>query len=204
MVPKYNEDLQNRVAVYVVELFNKTQPPELIFHNLVHTQTVVNRCKELIEYYPLSDTEKFIVFTAAWFHDCGHLSGPVFQHEERSIAIMSNYLTSIEVEEIIIQSIEECIVATKLPYQPTFLLAEILCDADSFHLGTDEFFFSDELVKKEYELRNGFVPEEWDKTTLALLRNHQFFTFYCREKLNKGKQINIDFLQAKVDQDNNS
>ena len=35
--------------------------------------------------------------------------------------------------------IREIILATKLPVSPQTLLQAIICDADTFHLGTDEF-----------------------------------------------------------------
>jgi hypothetical protein len=44
--------------------------------------------------------------------------------------------------------LESCICATKLPQRPKSLLEEIVCDADKYNLGTENFLKSDELLKK--------------------------------------------------------
>jgi hypothetical protein len=78
--------------------------------------------------------------------------------------------------------------------QPTSLLDEIVCDADTYNLGTQNFLTTDELLKKELELRN--VPVDfWEEKTLELLISHKYFTPYCQALLNKGKEDNIDLVR---------
>jgi predicted metal-dependent HD superfamily phosphohydrolase len=194
----HREEVTNQIVLYVTGLFSRYQTPILQYHNREHTRDVVVRANEIAANCALNETELFIVVAAAWFHDCGHLFGPAAGHEERSALIMRNYLTEKKVEENILYEIEQCILATKLPYDPKSLLAQIVCDADSYHLGTNEFFFTNELVKKEFQLRNNYLPLDWDESTLSFLTRHTYFTIYCKTLLEKGKQNNIVFMREKI------
>lgn len=109
---------------------------------------------------------------------------------------MQKYLEAKGVEKKIIDTIKGCILATRLPHSPTLLLEEIICDADTYNLGTEDFFKTDRLLKKEFELRNNTSPDNWDKQTLELLEKHKYFTSCCRDKLEKGKQKNIEVLRT--------
>ena len=95
-----------------------------------------------------------------------------------------------EVEQEIIEAIRKCIFATKLPHQPESFLEEIICDANTYNLGSNEFFITDALLKREFELRN--IPiDAWEENTLRILSHHKYFTSYCQALLNKGKEENI-------------
>ena len=194
----YNQELNEEVASYVTKLFERFQTADLLYHNLHHTLIVVERSGEIAFNYSLDNRVRFIINTAAWFHDTGHLFGPASGHEERSNLIMRGHLKKIKAEEDIIQLIEQLIFATRFPYEPASALDEILCDADSYHLGTDDFLITDDLVKEEFRLRNNYLPVNWDKKTLAMLEEHRFFTPYCRSLLRDGKQKNIDFVRSKI------
>jgi predicted metal-dependent HD superfamily phosphohydrolase len=194
----YNHELTRQIAAYVSKLFSKFQTPQLVYHNLIHTQNVFGKMNEISLNYSLNETDLFILSAATWFHDCGHLYGPAADHEIKSALIMRSYIEGIGVEERIIRQIQHCILSTKLPNDPQSLLAEILCDADLYHLGTDEFIITDELVKKEFELRNNFLPSNWDESTLTFLERHTYFTAYCAALLQKGKLNNIASLREKI------
>src|SRR5882672_10798337 len=71
------------------------QSPHLIqypYHNLIHTQHVVGYTKEIASHYSLNGSDIFILTTAAWFHDIGHLYGEMQGHEERGARIMEQWL----------------------------------------------------------------------------------------------------------------
>jgi predicted metal-dependent HD superfamily phosphohydrolase len=109
---------------------------------------------------------------------------------------MQKYLETKGVEKEIIDTIKGCILATKLSQNPTSLLEEIISDADTYNLGTEDFSKTDRLLKKEFELRNNTSPDNWDKQSLELLEKHKYFTSCCRDKLEKGKQKNIEVLRT--------
>ena len=183
---------------YVIRLFQQYQTPAHVYHNLHHTKTVVLRANEIALNYSLTETELFIVASAAWFHDVGHLFGPAAGHEAKSVIAMRTYLQKQDIEPGILNAIEACILATKLPQYPKSLPEEIVCDADCYHLGTHEFYITNEQVKKEFELRNNLIPVNWDESTLRLLEQHKYFTTYCKTLLEAGKQNNIHFLRKKL------
>ncbi len=66
-------NIYKKIENHVEGLFDKMKDPSLIFHNLKHTQTVVDRTKEIAGHYHVSEKEMLILYTAAWFHDTGHL-----------------------------------------------------------------------------------------------------------------------------------
>ncbi len=188
--------LVEQVAMHVTELYKQCQTPVLLYHNLEHTQNVVMRTDEIASNYSLNKTELCILSVAAWFHDTGQLFGEAEQHEERSVSIMQNYLETKVTEKKVIDAIKECILATRLPHNPKSLLEEIICDADTYNLANDDFFKTDKLLKKEVELRTNTSPENWDKQTLELLEKHTYFTACCKNKLEKGKQKNIEVMRT--------
>ena len=191
------EELQEKATGYVSFLFKEYTNPNLVYHNLSHTLRVVKRTGEIERHYHLSFREKFIVTTAAWFHDIGHLFGEIREHEQKSVDIMQAFLAANGCDHHIINQIAACILVTKFPSNPIGLTEQILCDADTYHLGTNEFLKSDELVKKEMLLR-GLQINDWDVHTLAFLQKHKYFTTYCQELLNNGKLENIRMLQSRI------
>ena len=189
--------LVEEISIHVTNLFNQYQPNYLIYHNLEHTKTVVKRSSEIATNYNLIDTELFILLAAAWFHDTGQLVGSAKFHEDRSVVLMKKFLEGKRIAKEIMDKIENCICATKLPQNPKSLLEEIVCDADTYNLGTEAFIKTDELLKNEFELRNMPI-DNWEKKTLNLLLNHKYFTSYCHTLLNKGREKNINLLRYRL------
>ena len=187
--------LIEKISAHVIRLFNQYQSNELMYHNLEHTKTVVKRTFEIATNYHLSDTELFILSAGAWFHDTGQLVGSTKLHEDRSVFIMKKFFAPKGIAKEIMDKIESCICATKLSQQPRSLLEEIVCDADTYNLGTEDFLKTDELLKKEFELRNMPV-DNWEENTLNLLLHHKYFTSYCQVLLNKGREENIDLVRS--------
>ena len=54
------------------------------------------------------------------------------------------------------------------------------------------------MIKKEIELMMGAAPKDWISHSLTMLRNHQFYTSICKERLDAGKEQNIAWLQSKL------
>lgn len=188
-----------KIPLYVIQLFKKHQLPALLYHNLNHTKAVVRRTNEIATHYSLNPVEQFILSTAAWFHDTGHLFTKD-NHEDESVSVMWNYLKRKCINIEIVSKIEKFILSTKIPQTPKSFLEEILCDADTYNLGNQDFLITDKLLKRESELRGTLPNENWDKNTLKFLEHHAFFTDYCRLLLDAGKQKNIAFVRSVVKQ----
>lgn len=190
--------LIDQVSTYVISLFNDYGGSDLLYHNLKHTTFVVKKSKEIAHHYSLSENENFILSTAAWFHDTGQLFHYGRDHEAESVIVMKKYLADKQIDSSIIGSIENCILATKMPHKPKSFLEEIICDADTFNLGTQDFLITDSLLKRECELKENKTIDDWDIKTLSLLEHHKYFTTYCRQLLNQGKQENINIIRSRL------
>jgi len=196
----YNVLLQ-QISSYVHSLYAAQAQPALLYHNLPHTVEVVEAAKIIAGHYNLDDHDFFIVTAAAWFHDTGYLTNGSEQHEEKSAELAGNYLKNMEIDEADITEIKKCIISTRMPQQPVSLLEKIVCDADLFHLGTDNFKEKSKLLRKEMEALNNtkIDPDEWRSKNLALLESHQYHTDYCRSLLSKSKSDQIERIKRKLE-----
>lgn len=181
---------------YITDGFKLKNNPILAYHNLEHIRKVIFHVKEISAYYHLNEEDLFTVTAAAWFHDIGYLTGGPMQHECRSADIAEAFFKEKFVADKIINGIRNCITATTLPQQPTTLLEEIICDADLYHFGTEDFFCQDATMRKEAELRSGICIEKkaWILGTVKLLKSQKYHTKYCQELLSKNKELNINKL----------
>ncbi len=188
-----------RIEEYVTGLFEQMQSPSLVFHNLDHTKMVVKHTQEIAGHYNVTEKEMLILYAAAWFHDTGHLFTEPQKHEEMSCDVMKKFMKDHVEEETIIDEIGSCIMATKLPRNPQNLLQQIICDADTYHLGTKDFKETNKKNYEELKLRNGNAdPIQFTKDTIKLLKEHFYFTPYCKELLNEKKNKNLEKLQKKL------
>jgi len=184
---------------YVRSFFDTHVNDKLIYHNRKHTERVVESAVQIAQHYQLNDAEFFIVKIAAWFHDIGYLTGDGPGHEERGARMAEAFLEGTGVDRGIIDSIRKCILATQLPQRAVTLVEQIVCDADLYHLGTEEFSERNKLMRKEAEAVHNkkISKEEWRKGTIRFLESHHYYTDYCRLLLNEKQQENLDKLKAK-------
>ncbi len=195
-----NNSIYKKVEQHVVDLFDKNADETLVFHNLRHTKTVVSRTKEIAGHYDLSEKDMLVLYVAAWFHDTGHLFTKPVGHEAKSAEIMRNFMRDYGDDKTPIEEIEQCIMATEAPRNPDKLVEEIICDADTYHLGTKEFKETNKNVLAELELKNNGRINRYQafKDAVALMEEHRFYTSYCRERLEEQKQKNIKKLKKKL------
>ncbi len=195
------DNLYKRTEYYVTDLFTKNVNPQLIFHNLEHTKEVVARTKEIAGHYYLSEKDMLAVYIAAWFHDTGYLIADPQHHEEKSVELMQAFMKEQNPDEELTEKIKECILATRHPRKHDNLLMEIICDADTYHLGTKEFNKMNEKVWEEYKLTGEDISEkDWAVKTLELLNTHRFYTKYCIDLLDKRKQKNMKKTKKKSEE----
>ncbi|MGJ1198173.1 Pycsar system effector family protein [Sphingobacterium spiritivorum] len=188
-----------KVQAYVSDFIKQHKIAELCFHNDSHTSEVVSAATEIAHHYALNKEDLFIVLCAAYFHDLGYFHGGAKQHEGRGAQLARTFLEEEGVDKHIQDQVVGCIMATRMPQQPTNLLEQILCDADLFHLGGENFETRNKLMRKEAETVGGkkIGKEEWRKQTIALMQQHHYHTDYAREKLNREKEKNLKILLDK-------
>ncbi|WP_343557569.1 Pycsar system effector family protein [Sphingobacterium sp.] len=170
------------------------------FHNTIHTRSVVCAAEEISAYYKLGEEDHFIVISAAYFHDLGYVkSDNAIGHEKKSVEIAFDFLRDKGIPEDIQEKIRGCILATRMPQDPANLLEEILCDADLFHFGNDDFVTRNKLMKAEAEavLGKEIDKDVWRAGTIKLLKSHHYHTEYAQQKLNAKKEMNLKELEKK-------
>ncbi len=192
------QQLLEEVKHYIVSYFDVHHDPELIYHNLKHTKDVVASATQIANHYQLTDEDFFIVISAAWFHDTGYFTDKN-DHETKSVDIATHFLKQLKVEVPVIDKVNACIMATRMPQEPKNQLEEILCDADLFHLGTNDFRDKSKLMRKEMEAikQTHFDKDRWRASNIGLLESHHYFTDYCRLLLNDQQEKNLEKLKNK-------
>lgn len=195
----YNELLQqieHYSNTYIVENISSCH----CFHNSLHTHSVVKAAEEISSFYKLNDEDHFIVASAAYFHDLGYVkSDNAIGHEKRSVEIALDFLKDKGISEDVKEKIKGCILATRMPQDPNNLLEQILCDADLFHFGNDDFEKRNKLMKAEAEAVFGkeIDKDVWRAGTIKLLSSHHYHTDYAQQKLNAKKEQNLKVLEQK-------
>lgn len=193
--------LINESEQYVRSLFNSKQAKNLIYHNLNHTKEVVQHCEHMADIYGVEGEDEVILIVAAWFHDTGYLKGPAKGHEEESKKIVREFLDELGTEESFIERVEGCIDATKFPQQPKNTIEEIICDADLYHVGTEDFYERSLLLRDELNQgkKNDTIgKKEWRLSNISFLKAHHFFTMHAKEFLDPVKQKNLEQLEIKA------
>ena len=192
-------EILDRIKTHVNSLFYTRMDERLIYHNLYHTEQVVQNTIKIAGHYQLGDEDFFIVTVAAWFHDVGYLSDWK-SHEQKGAEAAAKFLMGQDVDENIIKKIAGCILATKMPQNPHGLLEQIICDADLYHLGSDSFKERNKLMRKEAEAFCGksIDKDHWREKTIELFEAHHYHTEFCQQKLGEGKAKNLQDLKDKA------
>jgi len=192
-------EILDRIKTHVNSLFYTRMDERLIYHNLYHTEQVVQNTIKIAGHYQLGDEDFFIVTVAAWFHDVGYLSDWK-EHEQKGADAAAEFLKTQQVDEKIIDQIAGCILATRMPQNPHGLLQQIICDADLYHLGSDSFKERNKLMRKEAEAFCGksIDKEHWREKTIDLFEAHHYHTEFCQQRLNEGKAKNLQALKEKA------
>ncbi|SDL04244.1 Predicted metal-dependent phosphohydrolase, HD superfamily [Pedobacter sp. ok626] len=195
---QYREIL-DQLRTHVASLFLAHKDERFVYHNLHHTEQVVENAVRIANHYQLSDREFFIVTAASWFHDMGYLFD-CSQHEVRGERIATEFLTEKEVDKETIALVGGCILATKMPQSPVGLLQQIVCDADLFHLGSDSFKEKNKLMRQEVAAfcNKEIDKNEWRIKTIALFKAHHYHTDFCQQLLNNKKAQNLAEMEKKL------
>lgn len=194
-------ELVMEAEAFVTKFFEQHTYEGLYFHNLEHTQNVVRRSTEIADHEGATEEDKAAIRIAAWFHDTGHLTGGIEDHEARSVELMKEFLQehAVDIPEFS-ATVSGCIMATKLPHEPSTLAQQIMCDADTYHFGTPEFRLTNKAVKKEFKAR-GYesLAKDWLQKSFKMLASQHYFTNYCQDTLATSKQDNLEWLRLKLE-----
>lgn len=169
------------------------------FHNLDHTQDVVNAVNIIGEHSNLSADQMESALVAAWLHDVGYANGSK-NHEETSAVRAQELLGQLGASEHKIKEVTDAIRATRMPQQPTSVVAQVLCDADLYHLSTPACQEKSEMLRKEMKAlgTKDLSTEESLHATMDFMRQHAYHTLYGKTVLEHNKQKNIKKLKKSL------
>jgi uncharacterized membrane-anchored protein YitT (DUF2179 family)/predicted metal-dependent HD superfamily phosphohydrolase len=171
----------------------------LYYHNTSHTERVMQHATLLAEAEGITGKDLDILLTAAAFHDAGFLEKHA-GHEEVSCRLAHEFLPGFGFEQPEIARICDLIMATRLPQTVTDRLSAILCDADLYYLGTDDYGKLAEALYKEFLLADIVKDKmQWQRQQVDFLKAHQYFTETARQQLSAKQEKNLIVLQARTE-----
>jgi predicted metal-dependent HD superfamily phosphohydrolase len=186
------ENILSEVEKYVVNYLNENLDSKFVYHNLAHTQRVVEKINELTEDNYVNEDEKRQLLIAAWFHDTGFVS-TIEGHEKESAKIANSFLTKNGLADSEIEAIEQIILATEMSYDPKTKLEGIIRDADSAHISSKNYDQYASLLRKEWELtlNKNLTKDEWLIANIDFLTTHKFYSDIAAKKWEKRKGKNL-------------
>ena len=195
-----NKSLISAAEQYVVNFFSQKIGKEFTFHSFNHTREVVLHTELIAGNYELSEEDHTALLLAAWFHDTGYSAGLKKHHEEESQKIATEFLRKYNAPQPLIDKVNGCIIATRMPQSPSNLIEQIICDADLFHLGTKDFKERNKLLRQEINTleEEKIGKKEWVNLNIEFLGRHRYFTDYAREMLEPVKRAHLADLIEKA------
>jgi uncharacterized membrane-anchored protein YitT (DUF2179 family)/HD superfamily phosphodiesterase len=186
-------------GAFIIDKLARELPAHLSYHNVDHTKAVLKHTLELAAAEDVTGEDLDLLSTAAVFHDAGFLE-KYAGHEEVSCNLAREYLPQFEYTDEQINTICEMIMATKVPQSPKSLLAEILCDADLYYLGTDDYAVMAEKLYQEF-LKEGVATSkmEWQRQQINFIESHEYFTDTAGTMLSGKMEKNLIILKTRTE-----
>ncbi|MGC5746062.1 Pycsar system effector family protein [Chryseobacterium sp. NFX27] len=196
-------NILHKAKDYVEILFKDKLSSVYFYHNFIHTTYTVNKAEEIMRNTPVSKEDQEKVLLALWFHDTGYVECAQ-NHEEKGVAILTDFLKQENYPESFIEDVSQLILATKITYEPRNLLEKIVKDADCSHFASHDYNDISDALRKEWELTNVrcFSNDEWNAGNLEMLKDkHHYYTDYARENWEPLKKKNIKKIEKKLEKE---
>ncbi len=189
----------NVTEEHIYKAFSEKSPAGNIYHDIVHTKEVVNEVEKIGREIGISDLDLEVLIIAAYFHDLGYIDQSE-NHEEIGANYAKNFLSKSDYPKDRLDKVINCILATKIDYQPKNLIEEIIKDSDLHHLGTEKYFDKSNLLRTEIENRRGekFEDYDWIKNSIDFFIKHKFYTKFAKDNYEEIKQSNLLKLQKRL------
>lgn len=187
------------VEAHVRKLY--LQLPDIYhYHTLEHTLTVVRAVREIGRAEGLTEHELLIAEVAGWFHDVGYAKATA-GHEELSSFRSLLMLTRLGISFADMELIEGCILVTQLGSEPGTTLQAVLCDADMYHLTSDDFWEWATRLRNEWEATGQVSMDDaaWVRNNIRFMRSVKFRTGFGQQVLLPRMEANIGKLERMLE-----
>ena len=194
-----------RVDQYIRELFRDELPDGIKYHDADHTlhptKGVVAVANSIAMAENISEHDRELLLTAAYFHDTGYIR-EYDKNEPIAARMAGRILKLIGYKQTEIETIQNMILATDLGREPKTHLEKILCDADLDHFGRKDFLELDGKLRQGRGIRGLDVSDDvkWYQGTLKIIKNHKYYTKSQIKLREKKKQKNIEMLSTKLEE----
>ncbi len=181
---------------YVRQIFEQRIPSDIYtYHNWVHTTQVRDEVLVLARQAGVGNGELELLNLAALFHDSG-FSEAYTGHEDVSIRIAQEFLTSHHYPSERIDAIARFIEVTKLEVKPQNDLESLMKDADTSSIGKSYFqIYTNSLRKELNTVQNALLSKkEWAKNNLKFLDEHVYYSEPGKERYTDKKAENRKLL----------
>ena len=187
-----------QVYSYLIKKLEHGLPLYITYHDASHTKYVIAAAEHLAAGENVTGNNLILLKTAALFHDAGFLQNH-HDHEELSCKTARKLLPDYNYTPEQIEAVCDMIMATKLPQSTDDNLSRLLCDADLYYLGGDEYTANAHKLFLEFK-KNGFVKTqtEWDLRQAEFLSTHHYFTPTAVKEREEKKQHNLQQVQEKL------
>jgi predicted metal-dependent HD superfamily phosphohydrolase len=192
--------LVQKVEAYIQQQFTNGLPEGMVYHSLQHTRLVVHAVQEIGSAEALNKHELTLAVIAAWFHDVGYIFNPN-DHENTSALLSTSFLREQGVNAKDIQRVKDAIVATRLPQKPKDKLSKVLCDADMYHLSSENYPQLAHLLYQELKQfrKMKLSEDDFDLLSVDFFLSHAYFTTYGINVLTAKKEKNLALLKQRIE-----
>jgi len=193
-------NLLNETYEYCMDFLETSRCKSLPFHSIEHTRDVFNYVKTIADYEEIFGSDLEPILIAALFHDTG-MAEIYVNHEDQSAVYALEYLKKHDYPEDKTKIVIDCILATKMPQNPKTITEKIICDADLYHLGIENYIFRNERLRAEWKqfFNIEYSEEEWYSLNVEFLEKQIFHTSYGKTVLENRKDLNCRMLKERHD-----
>ena len=170
-----------KVDHYIRRLLRDELPEGLKFHIADHTlhptKGVVASANRIAISENISEHDRELLITAAYFHDSGYIR-KYNKNEPIGAEIAGRILKMIGYKQNEVAKMQKMILSTDLEREPKTHLEKILCDADLDHFGREDFFKLDGKLREEWRAEGIDVNDDlkWYKGTFEIIIRHKYYT----------------------------
>ena len=186
------------VENYMLNNLAANLSPKLSYHNIQHTNNVMDAAIQIAASENISEEERKILRIAVAFHDSGFLYSYDL-HEEKGCELVKEILPKYGFSPQLIKLVCQLIMATQTPQKPKTILECIICDADLDYLGREGAeAIADNLFEelKQYSILS--TKDEWIKRQIQFLSVHHYFTAFSIKNRESKKQEYFSMLIHKT------